>query len=344
MKLTEILGIELPIIQSPMAGVQGSELAIAVCNAGGLGSLPAAMLSSDQLICELKELNSINKPYNVNFFCNTQSEYNQDEHQIWLHKLNPYYHEFSVDIPATNTPTMRQPFSQDDVDILAAYKPAVVSFHFGLPARELLNQVKAWGSVILSSATTVQESIWLQDNGADVIIAQGIEAGGHRGLFLNNDITTQMGTLSLLPQIIQATDLPVIAAGGIAAAKTVKAAIDLGASGVQIGTTYLLCSEVKTTEIHRVAIKAKNSNHTALTNVFSGRPARSIMNRLMREIGPICEQAPSFPHAGSSLMPLRACSEKLGKNDFTPLWSGQNNSGCAEISATQMTQLLSKNL
>ena len=340
MMITQKLNIELPIIQSPMAGVQDSELAIAVCQAGGLGSLPAAMLSIEQLKIELDKLEAINKPYNVNFFVHTPPKFSESDEQHWQQSLASYYQEFDVDPPALNVGLGLAPFSQDIAELLADYKPAVVSFHFGLPAADLVEQVKNWGSIIMSSATTVAEACWLEKNGADLIIAQGLEAGGHRGMFLTDELTTQIGSLSLLPQIIKASELPVIAAGGIGDAQTVRAMIDLGASGVQIGTSYLLCDETKTTAIHRSALQSKSADHTALTNVFTGRPARSIVNRIISEVGPITSVAPQFPLAGGALAQIRSKAEDQGSGDFSPLWSGQNNSGCKQISATELTRQL----
>ena len=238
----------------------------------------------------------------------------------------------------------RLPFSHDMADILENYKPQIMSFHFGLPDEKLLNRVKDWGTKVLSSATTLQEALWLEANGADGIIAQGLEAGGHRGLFLSDDITTQIGTFSLLPQIIKNVSVPVIAAGGIADASGVAAALSLGASAVQIGTTYLLCSETKTSKIHRQALTSEASQHTVLTNLFTGKPARGIVNRVIRELGPMSNATPEFPMAARAISAIRKEAEAKGLNDFTPLWSGQNASGCKEISATELTRELANEI
>ena len=234
----------------------------------------------------------------------------------------------------------RAPFGSEVADVLDEFRPAVVSFHFGLPSPELLARVRSWGSKVLSSATTVDEARWLEARGVDAIIAQGFEAGGHRGMFLSDDLTTQVGTLALVPQIVNAVKTPVIAAGGIADAKGVAAALALGAAGVQVGTAYLLCPEATTSAVHRAALKSEAARHTALTNVFTGRPARAIVNRVMREVGPISAAVPAFPLAASAIAPLRAHAESLGSGDFSPLWSGQNASGCKEISAAQLTREL----
>jgi len=340
--LRELLGIELPIIQAPMAGVQGSALAIEVSNAGGLGSLPCAMLTHDSMRKELSAIRSkTGKPFNVNFFCHTPPQPDPDRESLWLAALSPYYKEFGID-PATITAgPARTPFDAEALQVLEEFKPPVVSFHFGLPSVGLMAQVKTLGSTILSSATTVEEARWLEASGVDAIIAQGSEAGGHRGMFLSDDITTQVGTLALLPQIVNAVKIPVIAAGGIADARGVAAARSLGAVAVQIGTAYLLCPEATTRPVHRAAIKSEAALHSAITNVFSGRPARGIMNRIMRELGPMTSLAPAFPLASSALAPLRAKAEAQGDGGFSPLWSGQNPSGCREIPAAELTRSLS---
>ena len=228
--------------------------------------------------------------------------------------------------------------------MLAQLKPPVVSFHFGLPSKPLLERVRQWRPTILSSATTVDEARWLEAQGVDAIIAQGVEAGGHRGMFLSEDLTTQVGTFALVPQIARAVSVPVIAAGGIADAAGVVAALALGAAAVQVGTAYLLCPEATTTRVHRDALASPRARHTALTNVFTGRPARGIVNRLIAELGPICPAVPAFPLAAAAVMPLRSKAEREGCDDFSPLWSGQNASGCREIPAAQLTRELAADL
>ncbi len=343
--LKKFLGIKHPIIQSPMAGVQRSALAIAVSNAGGLGSLPCAMLSPAELHSELTSLRAgTDKPVNLNFFCHTPPEPDAQREAAWRDLLAPYYDEFAIPQPQyPPSGSTRAPFSREAADLLQEFRPAVVSFHFGLPSTDLVARVKAMGSLVLSTATTVEEAIWLEKHGADAIIAQGLEAGGHRGIFLSNDLldlTSQMGTFALLPQIVRAVRVPVIAAGGIANARGVAAALALGASAVQIGTAFLLCSEVFTTPIHRSALKSEAARHTAITNLFTGRPARGIVNRIMKERGPISAAVPAFPLAGAALGPLRTKAESLGDGGFSPLWCGQNASGCAELPAAEVVRKL----
>ena len=328
-----------------MAGVQGSALAAAVSNAGALGSLPCAMLGLDAMRSELAAMRAqCGDRYNVNFFCHVPAAVNAESEERWRAALAPYYKELEIDPNTIPTGPGRTPFSSEAADLLGEFKPAVVSFHFGLPSPALVERVKALGSRVLASATTVEEALWLEAQGVDAIIAQGLEAGGHRGMFLSADLSTQVGTFALVPQIVREVKLPVIAAGGIADAKGVASAIALGAAGVQIGTAYLLCPEVTTSAVHRAALKSGAARHTALTNVFTGRPARGIVNRIMRELGPISPKTPAFPLAASAVAPLRAKAEGKGSGDFSPLWSGQNASGCKEISAAQLTRELAANL
>ena len=343
MSLQDLLGTQLPLIQAPMAGVQLHSLAAAVSNAGALGSLPCAMLDAAGLRKELLALREhTRKPYNLNFFCHTPPSVDSLREAAWREALSPYYAEFGIDPATIASGPGRLPFSAEMADLLDEFKPAVVSFHFGLPSTELLARVKACGAKVLSSATTVAEALWLEANGADAIIAQGLEAGGHRGMFLSDELSSQLGTFALLPQVVQAVRLPVIAAGGIADAQGVRAAMALGAAGVQIGTAYLCCDEASTSAIHRAALRSPAAQHTALTNLFSGRPARGIVNRVMRELGPISPHAPAFPLATAAIAPLRSKVESLGSGDFSPLWAGQNVSGCKSISAAELTRELAQ--
>jgi nitronate monooxygenase len=340
MTLQQLLGMEFPIIQAPMAGSQASGLAIAVSNAGGLGSLPCALLSLDAMQTELMAIRAgTDKPFNVNFFCHTPPEPNAQREAGWRALLQPYFEELGI-VPGDAPAPSRTPFSAAAADVLEPFKPAVVSFHFGLPVADLLKRVKGWGSKVLASATTVAEALWLSRFGVDAIIAQGVEAGGHRGIFLSQDLTTQVGTFALLPQIVRAVSVPVIAAGGIADAKGVAAAMALGASGVQLGTAYLLCPEATTHPVHRAALQSDGAVHTALTNLFSGGPARGIMNRLMADLGPLNPAVPAFPLAGGALAALRKKAESLGRGDFSPLWAGQNVSGCRPMPAAALTRAL----
>lgn len=334
------LGCTLPIIQAPMAGVQDSRLALAVCRAGGLGSLPAAMLSPEDLEREMSALSSGTKgPWNVNFFAHTPPTPDSNREANWRRLLAPYYAEFGIDPSTIQCGPGRQPFNAAAAALVETFRPAVVSFHFGLPDERLLMQVRASGAQVWSSATTVDEARWLESKGVDAIIAQGLEAGGHRGMFLSDDLSTQIGTFALLPQIVAAVQCPVIAAGGIATAAGVRAALALGATAVQIGTAYLCCPEATTSPLHRGVLHTEAARHTALTNIFTGRPARGIINRLMREHGPLSRAVPTFPLATAAIAPLRVAAEKMGRSDFTPLWCGQNPV-CPDMPATELTRKL----
>ncbi len=363
----QLVHIQQPLIQAPMAGVQGSALAIAVSRAGALGSLPCAMLSPEQIRVEIEVIRAATDlPYNLNFFCHTSppADVATPAHEAaWQRLLAPYYAEHGIDAAHIAAGAGRSPFSEALCDVIAPYRPPVLSFHFGLPSPSLVARVKAWGAVVLSSATTVAEAQWLQAQGADAIIAQGVEAGGHRGMFLRthengqheglsatfpddwkSELATQQGTFTLLPQIVAAVNVPVIAAGGIASAQGVHAALALGASAVQVGTAFMLCPEATTSALHRAQLAHSaahpQQHHTQLTTLFTGRPARGITNRLMRELGAINPAAPVFPTSTAALAPLRAAAEKAGHSDFSPLWSGQNASGCRAIPAAQLLQEL----
>lgn len=328
-----------------MAGVQGSALAIAISNAGGLGSLPCAMLTPEAVGVEVAQMrdqiiytNGTQNPFNLNFFCHQLPAQDADIEAVWRRQFANDYQTYDIDPARIQPAPLRLPFSAEMAAVVEALKPDVVSFHFGLPEAALLERVKRSGAKIMSSATTVEEAIWLEAHGADFVIAQGLEAGGHRGMFLSTDLTTQMGTFALVPQIVKAVTIPVVAAGGIADAQGVKAALDLGAVAVQIGTAYMLCPEASTTQVHRSALQSAKARHTAITNVFTGRPARGIVNKLIESVGPISPLAPPFPLAGSASAPLRAKAEAAGSGDFSPLWAGQNVTGCKEIPAGLLTK------
>ncbi|MBC3301870.1 nitronate monooxygenase [Pseudomonas sp. SWRI18] len=319
-RLLDLLGIEVPIIQAPMAVGTTTAMVIAANNAGALGSLPAAALSIEQLRDALTEIRQASsRPINVNFFCHQPPAPDAARDQRWKALLEPYYRELGADFDAPTPASNRAPFNEAACEVVEAFRPEVVSFHFGLPEKSLLDRVKATGAKVLSSATTVEEALWLEQHGCDAIIAMGIEAGGHRGLFLSDDLNTQIGLFALLPQIVDAVSVPVIAAGGIGDARGIVAAFALGASAVQIGTAYLFTPEANITASHHHALRNAQASETALTNLFTGRPARGIVNRVMRDLGAINPAAPAFPTSGGALMPLKAKDEA----GFSNLWSGQ---------------------
>jgi len=340
-RLLDLLSIELPIIQAPMAGANGSAMTIAVSEAGGLGSLPCAMLDVAKIRAELGVIRQRTaKPINVNFFCHAPPKPDAQRDAAWKARLSAYYAELGVD-PGAEAPSVnRSPFDEAMCEVMEEFRPQVVSFHFGLPAAALVKRVKAAGCLVISSATTAEEARWLENNGCDAIVAQGNEAGGHRGIFLSDNIAAQPGTFALVPQVVDAVKVPVIAAGRIADGRGVAAAIALGASGVQVGTAYLLTPEATVTSMHRTALQAARDDGTALTNLFTGRPARGLFNRVMREAGPMSNLAPAFPTAGNALAPLKAKAEARGSGDFSSLWSGQAASLARETDAAALTRRL----
>jgi len=340
-RLLDLLKIDIPIVQAPMAGANGSALVVQASAAGGLGSLPCAMLDADKMRAELGVIRQQTaNPINVNFFCHTPPEPDLARDAAWKARLSEYYIELGLDPDASAPAVNRAPFDDVMCAIVEEVRPEVVSFHFGLPEKALLDRVKAAGCTVLSSATTADEARWLEDRGCDAIIAQGYEAGGHRGIFLTDLISTQAGTMALVPQVVDAVSVPVIAAGGIADGRGIAAAFALGASGVQIGTAYLFTPESLVSDMHRAALHNTKDDQTALTNLFSGRPARGIMNRVMREVGPLSDAPTAFPTAGGALAPLKAKAEAEGSTDFTSLWSGQAASLGREIGAAELTRQL----
>ena len=342
-RLLELLGVEHPILLAPMAGSAGADLAIAVANAGGLGSLPCALLTHERIRSEVDAIRrSSSRPLNLNFFCHTELPENTAREARWKARLEVYYRELGIDASAPVVVPTRTPFNDALCDIVMDLRPEVVSFHFGLPDSALLEHVRSTGAKILSTATTVAEAVWLEQHGCDAVIAQGVEAGGHRGMFLTSDPASQVGTMALVPLIVDAVSIPVIAAGGIADARGIAAAFALGAAAVQLGTAYLRCKESAASSVHRQALATASEESTAVTNVFTGRLARGIVNRLMRDLGAICADAPEFPHAAKALAPLRARAEASGSGDFSPLWAGQAVTFARETDAGALTRELAE--
>jgi nitronate monooxygenase len=342
-RLAELLGVELPIVQAPMAGVQDQELAIAVANAGGLGSLPCAMLAPEGVRRQVKLFREKTaKPVHLNFFCHATPAADPGRDARWRALLERYYAELGVQPAASPSGPARTPFDEASCVVVEELAPEVVSFHFGLPPRALLDRVRATGAKVLASATTVAEARFLADGGCDAVIAQGAEAGGHRGTFLTTDVSAQVGTFALVPQIVDAVQLPVIAAGGIGDARGVAAALALGAAGVQVGTAYLRCPEATTSALHRAALAAARDDATRIANVYTGRPARGLVNRFMRELGPLNDATPPFPTAAAALAPLRAKAEARGSTDFSTLWAGQAAPLAREVGAGELTRELAR--
>ncbi len=342
-RITELFDIEFPILLAPMAGVMDADIAIAVAEGGGLPSVPCAMISPEKARDQVNVIRQrVSAPINLNFFCHEAVDADPAREEIWRQRLAPYYREHGLDPAMSVNAANRAPFDAAFCEVVEELKPEVVSFHFGLPERSLLNRVKATGAVVMASATIVREAIWLEEHGADVIIAQGAEAGGHRGMFLTENIAEQPGTFALVPQVVDAVKVPVIAAGGIADGRGIAAAFALGAAGVQIGSAFLRCPESKVIGPARAALAQAMDDSTVITNIMTGRPARGIANRAMREVGPICPDAPAFPHSATALLPLKQAAEKLGKVDFTNVWAGQAVRLGRDMPATELIRTLAR--
>ncbi|WIM14083.1 nitronate monooxygenase [Enhydrobacter sp.] len=340
-RLLDLFGIDHPILQAPMAGASSTPMAIAVSEAGGLGAVAAAMLTPDTLRTELQLVRqATSRSVNVNFFVHKAPAADAEREANWRKRLAPYYRELGLPPDAGVGGPVRAPFDSALCEVVLEYKPRVVSFHFGLPEAGLVRRLKDGGIVVIGSATSAEEARWLEAGGCDAIIAQGAEAGGHRGMFLNDDISRQAGTMALVPQVVDAVKVPVIAAGGIGDGRGIAAALALGAAGAQIGTGFLLTPEAKISALHRAALRQAHDNSTALTNVFTGRPARGIVNRYVREVGPMSPDAPAFPLAAGAAHPLRAASEPKGSTDFTPLWSGQAPTLAREMPTSALVAIL----
>jgi nitronate monooxygenase len=340
-RLLDLFGTEFPIVLAPMAGVMDAALVIAAAQGGALGSLPCAMISVEKAREQVNIIRQrVSAPVNMNFFCHKPVAADPKREAGWKARLAPYYREYGLDPAAPVNAANRAPFDEAMCELVEELKPEVVSFHFGLPNPALVKRVKAAGCIVISSATIVREAIWLEQNGADAIIAQGAEAGGHRGMFLTENIAEQPGTFALVPQVVDAVKVPVIAAGGIADGRGIAAAFALGAAGVQIGSAYLRCPESTVIAPARSALAQAGDDSTVITNVMTGRPARGVANRVMREVGPISADAPAFPHAATGLGPLKGAAEKLGRVDFTNLWAGQAVRLGREMPAAELTRAL----
>jgi len=340
-RILDLLHIELPIIQAPMAGADTPALAIAVCRAGGLGSLGCALRAHDEIRSAVAAIRAAtDRPFNLNFFCHTMTPPDPAAIERWKDLLRPFYQRFQLDIDSVPPARLRMPFDDEICALMEELAPPIVSFHFGLPAPQLLDRLKSRGITILSTATSVAEAVWLAQRGCHAIIAQGIEAGGHRGMFLERDPATQSGLFALLPQVADAVRIPVVATGGIADARGIRAAFALGASAVQIGTAYLLCPESEIAPLHRQALEQATDTSTAVTTLFSGRPARGIINTFMQQCGFLPDAALPFPYAGNLVAPLRRASEKANTTDCMQMWAGQSAALARPMGAEDLTRTL----
>jgi nitronate monooxygenase len=341
-RLLDLFGIGLPIVQAPMANASAVDMAVAVANAGGLGSFPCAALTDDRIVAGVAEIRSrANRPINLNFFCHEPAPPDEARDAAWLAGLAPYYAELGAEMPKLPLKASIVPFTASTCAVVEQLAPAVVSFHFGLPDASLVARLKRAGCKIISSATSRREALALAKSGVDAIITQGTEAGGHRGMFIETDVATQIGTLALVHEIVGAVNVPVIAAGGIVDGRGIAAAFALGASGVQLGTAFLNCPEATISPVHRAAL-AEPDKQTVITTVLSGKPARSILMRFVAEQGPLNEAVPNYPLATPALIPLRAKAEAKGSGDFSLLWSGQSRAPNRNLGAGDLTKALAE--
>jgi nitronate monooxygenase len=333
-RFLERVGVDLPIVQAPMAGAGGVPLCIGAMEGGALGSLPCAMLSPDRIGEQVRAVRArSHRPLNLNFFCHTMPE--AVDEGAWRALLRPYFDEYGA--PPAAPGAMRMPFDEAACAAVETLRPAVVSFHFGLPDAALLRRVKASGAVVIGNATTVEEARWLAQRGVDAVIAQGWEAGGHTGRFLDPD-AEPLGLFALLPRVVDAVRVPVIAAGGIGDARGIAAAFALGAGAVQLGTAYLHCPESAISPAHRALLASEAP--TVFTNLLTGGLARGFAGRLVRELGPVRAEAPPYPHAAAALAPIRAAAEAKGEYGFGPLWAGQAAPLGEALPARELTRKL----
>lgn len=339
-RLCDLLGVEHPVIQAPMAGSSTPALAAAVAARGGVGSLGLALTPRDRAEAEIREAQAAtNGALNLNFFCHKPAVVDPARGDRAAAALAPYYAEYGLDAPqAPQQPT--PPFNEDMLEMALAAGPRIASFHFGLPAPALLAPLKAAGIVILTSATSPAEAERLEAEGADAIIAQGWEAGGHRGVLDPAQGPGDVGTMALVPQIADRVSVPVIAAGGIADGRGIAAAFMLGASGVQMGTAFLRCPESAAHEVYRAALAEAEADRTGISAAFSGRPARGIVNRYMREMAGREADLPDFPLMNPLTGPLRAASARAGDGGFMSLWSGQGVGMTREAPAGELFDAL----
>lgn len=305
-----------------MAGASSPDMAVAVANAGALGSLGCALQTPDQFVVDVTAARAgTNRALNYNFFVHTPPDHNADKIAAAVEHLKPWYTRLGLGAPVAPHET-HPTFDQTMCDVLLEHAPSVVSFHFGLPDAALVQQIKDAGCKILSSATSVAEAIWLEQHGADAIIAQGYEAGGHNGWFLPRGGADVAGTMALVPRVVDAVSVPVIAAGGIADGRGIAAAFMLGASGVQIGTAFLATPECRAHDVHKDAVIRATGDDTLHSTAFSGRAARTIVNDYARDMAQVTDW-PDFPLMNAATAPLRAATAGDKTGDAMSLWAGQ---------------------
>lgn len=341
-ELLRLLGVRHPIVQAPMAGTATPILAAAVSNAGALGSIGIGTTDSGnarRMIRATRELTD--KPFNVNVFCHAPAVPKPAVERAWLDHLEPLFEEFGARAPEQIV-ERHESFLVDRSmhEMLLEERPRVVSFHFGLPAAEMIRELQDAGMTTLACATTVAEARMAEEAGVDAIIAQGVEAGGHRGVF-DPTTDTRMGLLALLSLLTESTKLPIIAAGGIMNGQGIRGVMRLGAAAAQLGTAFILCPESAAEEAHRRALRSERASHTEITSSVSGRPARGMVNRLFTDVGRSdAPQLPDYPIAYDATKALNRAAKQQGNHDFAPQWAGQGAPLARAMPAGELVELL----
>lgn len=342
-----VLGIRAPIIQAPMAGTSTPALAAAVSNAGGLGSLGVGASSAEaarEAVSRTRALTSA--PFNVNVFCHETATPDPALEAVWLNYLSPIFNEFGAAPPAHLVEPYRS-FNDDTAmqDMVLQEKPAVLSFHFGIPRTGLIQQLKAAGITLMATATTLAEALHIEAAGLDFIVAQGVEAGGHRGVFDPHDTDQGLTTLALVRLLTRRVNLPVIAAGGIMDGRGIRAALELGACAAQMGTAFILCPESAANDAYRDVLASDKALHTRITSVASGRPARGIVNRLHTSIDtPGRPILPSYPICYAATKALQAAADTARNNDFASHWAGQGAPLARAMPAAELVKTLAEEI
>ena len=337
--LISLLGNKHPIIQAPMAGSTTVELVAAVSNAGGIGSMGYSETPTEQIMEDAVKIRKLtDKPFNLNFFAHDVPANDPEVVEATRQRLRPFYSKAGLsEIPRDASKPLLT-FTDERLEMLLEIKPPLVSFHFGLPKGDAIKALKEAGCRILCSATTTAEAIALEQSGVDIVVAQGWEAGGHRGSFAVNHEDHGVGTMALVPQIVDAVKIPVVAAGGIADGRGIAAAFMLGACGVQMGTAFLSCPEANVPDVHLQAIRNAKDDDTRLTKAFSGRPARARKNNYIESIADHRLPLPDFPTMYSLSEPLRQASDEA--LDFRFLLYGQAAALNREMPAAELVQTL----
>ncbi len=340
------LGISHPIIQAPMVGVSTPQLAAAVSNAGALGSIGLGASNATQareLIRQTRELTKA--PFNVNLFCHKPAMADAARESAWLNFLAPLFREFGAEPPASINESYQSFLVAEDVlNVLLEERPKVVSFHFGLPPRSWIEALQRQGMVTLACVTSPAEAKLAEAAGVDALVAQGVEAGGHRGVF-EPDQDQLLGTFALVRLLASSTNLPVIAAGGVMDGRGIAAALELGAAGVQMGTAFILCPESSANSQYRQALQSERAYQTRICAAISGRPARGMVNRLFEELGRADAPAlPSYPITYEAAKALNGAASKQGSDEFAVQWAGQGAPLARALPAASLVEVLVQEL